>query len=83
MAFTCNASGIPDPVITWSFEKGNLSQNVVSNYSLTLLSIKNTDQFEGSYTCNATNRAGYDTRTVNLTVDGMYNMKHVHCCKFT
>ena len=72
VTFTCNATGVPGPVITWSSKDGRLPKNIVTNYSLTLLSVKNTDKFEGSYTCNATNRAGHDAKTANLTVDGLY-----------
>ena len=69
--FNCNASGVPEPVITWSFSRGPLPQNIATKYSLTLLSVNNSDLFEGNYTCHATNRAGYDTRTAHLIVDGM------------
>jgi len=72
VTFSCNATGVPDAVITWSVKDGRLPQNIVTNYSLTLLTVKNTDKFEGIYTCNATNRAGHDAKTANLTVDGLY-----------
>ena len=69
--FSCNASGVPDPVITWSWSGGRLPEHVVTNNNLTVFAVKNTAAFEGWYTCNASNLAGHDTRTVNLTVDGM------------
>jgi len=68
--FHCNASGVPDPVITWSFDRGRLPQHVATDNYLTLFTVQNTAEFEGTYTCNASNRAGNDIRTVNLTVDG-------------
>lgn len=69
--FNCNASGVPDPVITWSFDTGRLPEHVATNTHLTVFAVKNTAEFEGSYTCNASNRAGQDIRTVNLIVDGI------------
>lgn len=69
--FSCNASGVPDPVITWSFDKGRLPEHVATNDHLTVFNVKNTAEFEGRYTCNASNRAGHDARTVNLAVHGM------------
>ena len=69
--FNCNASGVPVPVITWSFDRGHLPEHVATNNHLLLFSVKNTAEFEGMYTCNASNRAGHDVKTVNLTVDGM------------
>ena len=69
--FSCNASGVPDPVITWSFGGGRLPEHVSTTNNFTVIAVRNTAAFEGWYTCNASNLAGHDTRTVNLTVDGM------------
>ena len=70
VSFQCNASGIPDPVITWTKEGMILpKKHLVANDILTLTSLVGLD--EGRYLCTATNAAGVSQKTVTLTVEGL------------
>ena len=71
--FTCNASGVPVPVITWSFNGGDLPNSLATYGTLTVFRVQNSDSFEGNYTCIASNRAGFRAATATLTVDGKFD----------
>ena len=68
--FPCNATGVPNPTVTWTFRGGALTQqHRTTPNSLTLFLIQNDESYEGNYTCSASNRAGWINKTVGLTVD--------------
>ena len=70
VSFQCNASGVPDPVITWTKEGTNLPRrHLVANDVLTLRGLVGLD--EGRYMCTATNSAGFSQKPVTLTVEGL------------
>ena len=68
MTFTCNATGPPTPVITWSKlqESVPASRSVHSEGKLTIQTVRTDDS--GSYMCTATNAAGTNSSTVELKV---------------
>ena len=68
---TCNASGDPNPNITWTKEGETAAQFNVSGHKLHLVNVKREDF--GSYRCTAAN--GYGTPATSLAV---VNVK----CKF-
>ena len=72
VTFLCNASGVPDPTISWTFNNGSLPPLSQTNVRgmLSLFLVKNTAEYEGNYTCTALNRAGISNSTSKLTVDG-------------
>lgn len=71
VTFRCNASGIPEPVITWTKEGVSLPRRHSSSRNkLTLTRIVSSD--EGRYICTATNAAGYSQKVVYLSVEGLY-----------
>ena len=72
VTFDCNASGVPGPVITWLFDGGHLPYSLATNGTLSVYHVQNSDSFEGNYTCIASNRAGLNSSTATLTVDGMF-----------
>ena len=93
VTFSCVAEGRPPPIITWlqqptdqtsvEVEEGDGvsivtikrgARETVSN--LTIQSTQPRDADE--YTCNATNVAGSDTQSANLTVHGMTRV-YIHC----
>ena len=78
VTFTCNATGIPTPIITWMRRQGNNETVVVrssSKYDITsgsatssLLTIKNIDTADyGYYECKATGE-GFDVASGFLGV---------------
>ena len=70
----CNSSGFPPPAISWNFNGGRLP-NVAKKFgdgSLTLFAVRNTDDYEGNYTCRASNRAGIINTTAMLIVHGKH-----------
>ena len=70
VSFHCNATGIPDPVITWTKEGVDLPRrHSVMNDVLTLARLVSSD--EGRYICTATNAAGFSQKPVTLTVEGL------------
>lgn len=68
MTFTCSATGLPEPMITWSKSQGSLpaSSNITSEGKLTILNVTTDDS--GSYLCNATNAIGTNSSFVELKV---------------
>jgi len=69
VSFQCNASGIPEPVITWAKEGMILPRRYqVANNILTVTGLVGSD--EGRYLCTATNAAGFSQKPVTLTVEG-------------
>jgi len=70
VSFRCNATGIPDPVIKWTKEGGDLSKrHSVEDGVLNLSQLVNLDG--GRYICTATNAAGASRASVKLTVEGL------------
>ena len=89
LQLTCEASGQPEPNITWTKEKpGNQGNTVVVQEGklLTITGIKRTDA--GDYTCTAYNGFGKpENRTVYVIVTSEYALKKTltnikHRCTF-
>ena len=75
-SFRCNATGIPIPAIVWTRENGQLPKShSVRNGVLTITELAAVDQ--GRYTCTATNAAGFQRKTVSVTIEGAFT-----CLKF-
>ena len=72
VTFNCKVSGIPEPLIKWNFSGGSLPEHRIDNGTLTLYKVENTEEFEGRYTCTASNRAGLSFTNVSLVVDGEF-----------
>ena len=73
--FNCNATGIPTPGISWSYsDAGGLPPNSrqLSNGSLLVTDVRNTVDYEGTYSCNVSSRAGASIAHANLTVWSKY-----------
>jgi len=71
VTFVCQASGVPTPSISWTFNDGSLpSSSEVNGDTLTVAVVRNNPSFEGNYTCTAGSRAGVSKTTAKLTVDG-------------
>ena len=69
VSFQCNATGIPDPVITWTKEGGDLpKRHSIVHGVLNLVRLISFD--DGRYICTATNAAGATGASVKLTVEG-------------
>ena len=72
VTFNCKVSGIPEPLTKWNFSGGSLPEHRNDNGTLTLYKVENTKEFEGRYTCTASNRAGLSFTNVSLVVDGEF-----------
>ena len=82
-SFTCQATGEPDPTISWYFNDTLVSNDTIVNKhevlvmevntttissTLTIMNVQSSDV--GTYTCNATNVVSTDTSSGVLTVNG-------------
>ena len=72
VTFNCKVSGIPEPLTKWNFSGGSLPEHRNDNGTLTLYKVENTKEFEGRYTCTASNRAAISFTDVSLVVDGEF-----------
>ena len=68
VSMACNATGQPQPIITWSKSVGSLPKNrtEVMNGSLTIYSVTKKDR--GTYICKAENILGATTDTAQLII---------------
>lgn len=70
--FTCHATGIPTPAITWTKKGASLpTKHIVKNGSLAMFGLSVDDQ--GNYVCSASNAAGHGDVGVVLRIEGEYN----------
>jgi len=69
--FTCRASGIPTPIISWYRNGTPVISSLRINISETFLYINNLDKNEdsGIYTCVASNRCGKSTWSAHLKLE--------------
>ena len=82
--FTCQATGEPAPNISWYFNGVMIDVSDTSKYMIMSTSINTTTTenkltvynvtsfYVGTYTCNATNLIGSDTRPGEVTTDSYY-----------
>ena len=81
LVLQCTTSGSPSPMITWYFNMRQITVNDALRLSITpdgnliINGVVTSD--DGLYQCVATNVAGSDIGTVNLTIYGKNN-----CCIF-
>ena len=69
VSFQCNATGTPNPVITWTKEGGDIpKRHTVLNGVFNLTQLARVDN--GRYMCKATNAAGASGMFVKLTIEG-------------
>ena len=76
VVFDCSATGIPTPIISWSFKgSGSLpsTSSQLSNGSLLVTDVQNNINYEGTYTCSASSKVGVSTVEANLTVWGRHS----------
>ena len=78
VTFNCKVNGIPEPLIKWNFSGGSLPEHRIDSGTLTLYKVENTAEFEGRYTCTASNRAGLSFTDVSLVVDGEFLLALFH-----
>ena len=73
MNFSCKATGVPKPTISWKFNDGDLPSGVnqtrLGEESFLELS-KTTKQMEGIYKCTAQNKANTTASSAYLRVFG-------------
>ncbi|CAH3185759.1 unnamed protein product [Porites lobata] len=68
VTFHCNATGIPDPVISWSKE----GSDIPLRHSAGVLSLTGViSDDNGRYICTAKNAAGTSTTSIELTVEDL------------
>ena len=85
ITFTCSATAVPVPLITWSrLTYNNKSEqltvsrgNVVVEGNMLTLNDVQYYQDTGNYSCTATNRQGISSTTNVLTVFGKFILVHV------
>ena len=74
LVLRCTTSGFPDPLITWHFNTREITVNDAPRLSVTpdgyLIINGVVANDNGIYRCVATNVAGSDMGTVNLTIHG-------------
>ena len=71
--FTCKATGVPKPTLSWKFNDGDLPSGVnqASLFEGSFLELSNTTkQMEGVYKCTAENKANTTTSSAYLHVFG-------------
>ena len=74
--FSCRASGVPTPTLVWVFNNADLSSGI-NQYNhegesfLELLSV--TKGMEGTYKCEAKNKANTTSSSATLRVYGKFN----------
>ena len=62
----CTAEGYPTPHVVWIAPNGTVLQNRTTDTNLTLPNVSR--HSSGTYRCNAANKVGSDSGTVNLDV---------------
>ena len=72
VTFHCNATGIPDPVISWSKEGSDIPVRHSAGV-LSLTGVASDD--DGRYICTAKNAAGTSTTSIELTVEGLLELR--------
>ena len=72
VTFHCNATGIPDPVISWSKEGSDIPVRHSAGV-LSLTGVASDD--DGRYICTAKNAAGTSTTSIELTVLGLLELR--------
>ncbi|XP_045504536.1 hemicentin-1-like [Colias croceus] len=68
----CNAKGVPEPNVTWSFDNTNWH---ITNTSLTSTSV--TPKSEGTFRCVALNKVGVAHLVYNVTVVSVARVKSI------
>ena len=78
--FTCHASGVPTPVVTWTFNGGRLPFCIHENnlkgdsFVESFLKIpRTTKEMAGTYKCTAKNKADRSSSSATLQVLGRFN----------
>jgi hypothetical protein len=71
----CESLGLPDPVVTWEkdgkpFPTTGLRHRMRVSGTIEFTSVRLEDT--GTYTCNATNKAGTAARVIKLDVQGIH-----------
>ena len=66
VVLVCTAEGNPTPHVAWIAPNGTVLQNRTTDTNLTLPNVSR--HSSGTYQCNATNKLGSDSATVNLDV---------------
>ena len=71
VTFHCNATGIPDPVISWSKE----GSDIPVRHSAGVLSLTGViSDDDGRYMCTEKNAAGTSTTSIELIVEGLLEL---------
>lgn len=83
--FTCRASGVPTPKVTWAFDGGKLpfginqtnfeGDSFVESF---LEMLQTTKKIEGIYKCTAENKANTTSSSATLQVFGRLNNNHIN-----
>ena len=95
VSFTCQATGVPFPAISWYFNGASVNMSNTMKYTtsevtlntttinntLTITSVESSDV--GTYTCNATNVVSSDTSSGVLTVNGKCTNNNYIISKFS
>ena len=66
VVLVCTAKGYPAPHVAWIAPNGTVLQNQTTDTNLTLPNVSR--HSSGTYQCNATNKLGSDSATVELDV---------------
>uniref|UniRef100_A0A8C3IRK5 Vascular cell adhesion molecule 1 n=1 Tax=Chrysemys picta bellii TaxID=8478 RepID=A0A8C3IRK5_CHRPI len=79
VTMTCTSYGNPSPKISWTKHSiSGESQFLSENATLTINNVKAEDL--GLYECEGVNQFGREKKTVDLIVQGVYNMIHCKPC---